>query len=71
MRNLVYDIISYTVVFGMIGTIWYFMFDSAMNIPDVHVSNSTGECVEVINWNEEDNYSCEELPSKYNHVWVK
>lgn len=71
MKNLIYDVISYGIVFGMLGTIAYFMVDGAMSIPDVHKSHSTGECVEVINWDPEDNYSCEELPSKYNLIWVK
>lgn len=71
MKNLVYDVISYAIVFGMLGSLVYFMLDGAISLPDVHVSHSTGECVEVINWDPEDNYSCEELPSKYNHVWVK
>jgi len=44
---------------------------SAIDIPDVHVSNSTGECVKVINYAEDDEYTCNVLPSKYNHVWVK
>lgn len=38
-------------------------------IPDVYVSYSTGECIEVKSKN--DKYSCENLPEKYNHVWVK
>lgn len=71
MKKTIYDTISYAIVFGMLGTIAYFMMDDAMNIPDVHKSNSTGECVEVINWDPEDNYTCEELPSKYNLIWVK
>lgn len=40
-------------------------------IPDVYVSYSTNVCVEVINHTETDAYTCENLPSKYNHVWVK
>lgn len=40
----------------------------AMSIPDVVVSYSTGNCVEVINYTDA-NYSCENMPTKYNHVW--
>jgi hypothetical protein len=40
-------------------------------IPDVHVSHSTNECVTVINYTDEDTYSCENMPTKYNKVWVK
>mgnify|MGYP000044037596 FL=1 len=42
-----------------------------IDMPDVHVSNMTGECVKVINYAENDNYTCEVLPTKYNQVWVK
>lgn len=45
--------------------------ENAVNMPDVYVSYSTGECVKVLNYVEEDQYSCENLPSKYNQVWVK
>ena len=44
---------------------------SVIDMPDVHVSNSTGECVEVINYHPDDAYTCDNLPEKYNHVWVK
>lgn len=40
-------------------------------MPEVQVSHSTGECVKVINFRIEDTWSCDNLPSKYNHVWVK
>ena len=48
-----------------------YLFLSAMAMPDVWVSYSTDECVKVINYNEGDNFSCENMPSKFNHVWVK
>jgi hypothetical protein len=38
--------------------------------PTVHFSWSTEECVEVINYNG-SNYTCDNLPDRYNHVWVK
>ena len=44
---------------------------SVINMPDVHMSNSTGECVEVINYHPDDAYTCDNLPERYNHVWVK
>ena len=43
----------------------------AMDIPDVYVSHSTGECVQVLNYVEDDVYTCDNLPSKYNKIWVK
>ena len=42
-----------------------------MSIPDVHVSYSTNECVKVINYAYEHKYSCEDMPEKFNHIWVK
>jgi hypothetical protein len=41
--------------------------NSAMSVPDMHVSHTTGECVKVINYTD----SCENQPQKYNHIWVK
>lgn len=41
-----------------------------MSIPDVHVSYSTNECVKVVNY-DNTKYSCENLPEKFNHIWVK
>ena len=38
--------------------------------PDVYFSASTRECVKVFQGSE-TSYSCSNLPSKYNKVWVK
>lgn len=38
--------------------------------PDVHFSNSTGECVRVLNYLPGDEYTCDDMPKSYNHVWV-
>ena len=45
--------------------------DSVLDQPDVHFSNSTGECVKVLNYAEGDLYSCDDMPKRYNHVWVQ
>jgi len=45
--------------------------EKALDRPDVHISHSTGECIRVLNYAENDRYSCDNLPSKYNKVWVK
>jgi hypothetical protein len=62
--------VSVVIVLGMIIGLAYALTTS-LGIPDAHFSHSTGDCVEVINYEEGDNYSCENLPSKFNHVWVK
>lgn len=67
MRNAIY-----TVIFTcLIGAGFFMSLVSAANMPDVHISHSTGECVEVINYDERFDYTCENYPEKYNHVWVK
>lgn len=43
----------------------------ATDIPEVQTSHSSGECVKVINFTESDTFTCEDLPSRYSHVWVK
>ncbi len=42
-----------------------------IDIPDVLVSHTTNECVHVVNYRPEDKYTCENLPEKYNRVWVR
>ena len=42
----------------------------ALSLPDVQVSYASNECVEVINYSNTA-YDCENMPTKYNHVWVK
>jgi hypothetical protein len=44
--------------------------NSALSMPDVHFSYTTEECVKVINYTDEV-FGCENLPSKFNHVWVQ
>ena len=47
-----------------------FAMNSALSMPDVHISYSTGECVKVVNYTD-DNYTCDNYPSKFNHVWAQ
>jgi hypothetical protein len=48
-----------------------FAVNSALQLPDVYFSYSTDECVKVVNYKEDHNYSCELLPAKFHHVWVQ
>ena len=63
------------VVGGLVGAIVLGVavnyVDSVLDQPDVHFSNSTGECVKVLNYAEGDLYSCDDMPKRYNHVWVQ
>ena len=56
---------------GVVFALWVNLIMDVFDIPDVLISNSTGECINVYNYREDDNYTCRNLPSKYNHVWVK
>lgn len=60
-----------TLIISAIVVLFYAFLDSAFSIPDVHFSYSTNECVQVINYVKDENYSCENMPGKFNHVWVK
>ena len=49
--------------------------DYALSIPDVYFSYSTNECTGVQTYKgvffDSLGYSCENMPEKFNHVWVK
>jgi hypothetical protein len=71
MKSFILYIVSITVVLISVFAI----IDYSSTIPDVLISHSTGECVGVQNYMailfENPVYSCENLPTKYNHIWVK
>lgn len=64
--------ISFGLVFGFAI---FVAADYAFSIPDVTFSYSTNDCVKVENYPSTffgtSQYSCELLPNKYNHIWVK
>ena len=47
-----------------------YAMSTALAMPDVHFSYATGECVEVVNYTDEQ-FTCSNYPSKFNHVWVQ
>jgi len=62
--------IGYGVIFvGLLG-LGAYAGNEALKMPDVHFSYSTGNCVKVVNYTDEE-FSCENYPVKYNHVWVE
>lgn len=67
MKMILANIIGGAIAFGVL----FFAFDKALSIPDVKFSYSTDRCVEVINYVEGDKYNCENLPTKFNHIWVE
>ena len=70
MKDIIKTVGSIVIV-SSIFALGIFSFSSIAAIPDVRVSHSTNECVSVINYTDEDTYSCENMPTKYNKVWVK
>lgn len=44
--------------------------DRAAALPDVHFSYSTQDCVKVVNYTD-DQFTCDNLPKRFYHVWVE
>ena len=53
----------------------FLALDYTTSLADVHVSYTTQDCVGVTTYRgiffDSLGYSCENLPTKFNHVWVK
>jgi hypothetical protein len=60
---------------AVIGAGIFAMVDYAFSIPDVLVSYESNMCQQVQNYDSvlfgTTAYSCENMPTKFNHVWVK
>ena len=69
MKDILKTVGSIVIITSIFALVIYSL--PILSIPDVHVSHSTKECVTVINYDEDDKYSCTDMPSKYNKVWVK
>lgn len=67
MKNILVN----SIVFFAIAAAAAYALNMALSIPDVMFSYSTKECVEVINYTDSDNFSCENLPAKFNHIWTE
>ena len=59
-----------TTVVGVMLLALMFVVGRALALPDVHFSYSTNECVKVVNYTDEQ-FTCDNYPSKFNHVWVE
>ena len=55
----------------IIAVIYFLMWgiEGVLDMPEVHFSNSTGECVRVLT--KDGPGDCNNLPKKYHHVWVE
>ena len=60
---------SFVVVCSFLLLLMYAV-GSALAMPDVYISYSTGDCVKVVNYTDE-RFSCENYPTKFNHVWAE
>ncbi len=62
-------------VAGLVGAIVMVVavnsLESVLDQPDVHFSVTTERCIKVLNYVEGDIYSCDNMPKRYNHVWVQ
>ena len=66
-----YKALGIPVMVGVAVVALGFAVNNALSLPDVYFSYSTDECVKVVNYKEDHNYSCELLPAKFHHVWVQ
>lgn len=57
------------IVFATTFFLFYSLIVSVTDMPDVFVDYNTNECIKVVNFDDR-NFTCDDLPSKYNHVWV-
>lgn len=67
MKNILVNSIAFLAISAGVA----YAFNYALSIPDVKFSYSSDNCVEVINYSDSDKYSCENLPTKFNHIWVE
>jgi hypothetical protein len=60
---------------ALVGAGIFVMIDYAFSIPDVMVSYESNMCKQVQNYDSvlfgTTAYSCENMPEKFNHIWVK
>jgi bacteriorhodopsin len=68
-NNMKRAIFSVAMILPLAAGLAYAM-STALAMPDVHVSYETNQCVKVVNY-ADTNYTCENYPSKFNHVWVQ
>ena len=64
------SLFSITLAAGLLFSGFVYALVTAAAMPDVHFSYATGECVEVVNYTDEQ-FSCDNYPSKFHHVWVE
>ena len=63
--HTVFAVLCAFVIFGMFAH----AVNTAFGLPDVHFDYATNECVKVDNYGETE-YTCDNLPKRFYHVWV-
>jgi hypothetical protein len=71
MKNLISSLAAGVWIGGLV----FVALDYSLGIPSVKFSYTTNECIEVENYQTvlfgTTTYSCENMPTKFNHVWVQ
>lgn len=75
MRTSTFAVYAFGVVAtALMGLALVYSFVRALDMPEVHVSYSSGECVRVDDPAAEhegrEPYTCDRMPEKYRRVWV-
>ena len=63
------DILSMMFCAAMIAGTIIFIGEKFLSMPVVHWSYTQDKCVKVISL--DDNYTCDNLPEKYERLWVQ
>lgn len=69
--NKLAEYVAIAIVTALFVGSFGYAINSGSLMPDVYVSHSSGDCVEVVNYDERFEYTCENYPSKYNHIWIQ
>ncbi len=67
MNRLIFTL-AYAALLAVLGSAVFVVLGDALSLPVVEYSYSSGECVRVIG---PTLYTCDNLPRRYQHVWVR
>lgn len=60
--------LCYAALLFVLGSAIFVVLGDALSLPVVEYSYSTNECIRVIG---PTLYTCENLPHRYQHVWIR
>lgn len=70
LENRTTNVISLTIAGVLFSAMTVWALQTASSLPDVYFSYATNDCVKVVNYTDTE-YSCENLPRRFYHVWVE